>query len=134
MAPLVQIGQGAVVLRQNGQILNPVGLFDGLRVVAGLEPVDPAGSEADHVLGRSAELDADEVRIDVDAKAKRHDRVLELDAANPQLASRIARAMDRWSALAEPWRSAAREAVARVAAYPRLSDDVREIVSKSLES
>jgi len=62
------------------------------------------------------------------------DRVLELDAFNPQLASRMARTMDRWSALAEPWRSAAREAVARVAASPRLSDDVREIVTKALES
>ncbi len=60
------------------------------------------------------------------------DRVLEIDAINPQLASRLARTMDRWSALAEPWRSAAREAVARVAAAPRLSDDVREIVSKAL--
>jgi aminopeptidase N len=62
------------------------------------------------------------------------DRVLEIDAINPQLSSRLARAMDRWSVLAEPWRSAARAAVARVAAAPRLSDDVREIVSKSLES
>jgi aminopeptidase N len=62
------------------------------------------------------------------------DRVLELDAFNPQLSSRLARAMDRWSALAEPWRSAAREAVARVAAAPKLSDDVREIVTKALES
>ncbi len=62
------------------------------------------------------------------------DRVLELDAINPQLAARLARAMDRWRALAEPWRSAAREAVARVAAAPRLSDDVREIVTKALDS
>jgi aminopeptidase N len=62
------------------------------------------------------------------------DRVLELDAINPQLAARLARAMDRWRALAEPWRSAAREAVARVAASPKLSDDVREIVTKALES
>jgi aminopeptidase N len=62
------------------------------------------------------------------------DRVLELDAINPQLAARLARAMDRWRALAEPWRSAAREAVARVAAAPRLSDDVREIVTKALET
>ena len=44
------------------------------------------------------------------------DRVLELDAINPQLAARLARAMDRWSHLAEPYRSAAREAIARVAA------------------
>ena len=62
------------------------------------------------------------------------ERVLELDAVNPQLAARLARAMDRWSVLAEPWRSAAREAVSRVAAAPKLSNDLREIVSKSLES
>jgi len=62
------------------------------------------------------------------------DRVIELDAINPQLAARLARAMDRWSQLAEPWRSAAREAVARVAARADLSNDVREIVTKSLES
>jgi aminopeptidase N len=60
------------------------------------------------------------------------DRVLELDAINPQLAARLARAMDRWSALAEPWRSAAREAVARVAAHPRLSSDLREVVTRAL--
>jgi aminopeptidase N len=62
------------------------------------------------------------------------ERVLELDAINPQIASRIARAMDRFSNLAEPWRSAAREAIARVAAKPDLSPDVREIVTKALES
>ncbi len=62
------------------------------------------------------------------------ERVLELDAVNPQLAARLARAMDRWSVLAEPWRSAAREAVSRVAASPKLSNDLREIVDKSLES
>jgi aminopeptidase N len=62
------------------------------------------------------------------------DRVLELDAMNPQLAGRMARAMDRWSHLAEPWRSAAREAITRVAARPELSNDVREIVTKALES
>jgi aminopeptidase N len=62
------------------------------------------------------------------------DRVLELDAINPQLAARMARSLDRWSVLAEPWRSAAREAVTRVAAAPKLSDDVREIVVKALAS
>jgi aminopeptidase N len=60
------------------------------------------------------------------------DRVLELDAMNPQLAARIARVMDRWSRLAEPYRSAAREAVARVAAKTDLSSDVREIVQRAL--
>ncbi len=62
------------------------------------------------------------------------DRVLELDAANPQLAARMARIMDRWSRLAEPYRSAAREAISRVAAKPDLSSDVREIVSRALAS
>ena len=59
-------------------------------------------------------------------------RVLEIDAFNPQLAARLARALDRWSRLAEPYRSAAREAIARVAAKPDLSNDVREVVSRAL--
>jgi aminopeptidase N len=62
------------------------------------------------------------------------ERVLELDAINPQLASRLARAMDRFAHLAEPQRSAAREAIARVAAKPTLSPDLREIVTKALDS
>ncbi|MGM9484061.1 aminopeptidase N [Roseateles sp. NT4] len=62
------------------------------------------------------------------------DQVLAVDAINPQLASRIARAMDRWAVLAEPYRAAAREAVARVAAKPDLSSDVREIVERALAS
>jgi len=62
------------------------------------------------------------------------DMVIALDAANPQLASRIARALDRWTALAEPYRSAAREAIARVAASTKLSGDVREIVTRALDA
>jgi len=61
------------------------------------------------------------------------DRVLELDPMNPQVAARLARALDRWRKLAEPQRSAAREAIARVAAKPDLSRDVREVVTKALE-
>ncbi len=60
------------------------------------------------------------------------DRVIELDAVNPQIASRIARAMDRWSVLVEPYRSAAREALLRVAAKPDLSGDVREVVERAI--
>jgi aminopeptidase N len=60
------------------------------------------------------------------------DRVTEFDSFNPQLASRIARVMERWQPLAEPWRSAAREALSRVAARSELSADVREIVSRAL--
>jgi aminopeptidase N len=60
------------------------------------------------------------------------ERVLELDAMNPQVASRLARALDRWKMLAEPMRGAAREAIARVAAKADLSNDVREVVSRAL--
>jgi aminopeptidase N len=60
------------------------------------------------------------------------ERVLEIDAFNPQVAARLARALDRWTQLAEPYRTAAREAIARVAAKPDLSNDVREVVSRSL--
>ncbi len=62
------------------------------------------------------------------------ERVIELDATNPQIASRLARAMDRWAHLAEPYRGAAREAIARVAARSELSDEVREIVNRALET
>ncbi|MDD0816736.1 aminopeptidase N [Curvibacter sp. HBC28] len=60
------------------------------------------------------------------------DRVIELDAINPQVAARLARALDRWKKLAEPYRSAAREAIARVAAKADLSNDVREVVTRAL--
>ena len=61
------------------------------------------------------------------------DRVIELDGINPQVAARLARALDRWARLAEPYRSAAREAIARVSAKPDLSNDVREVVSRALQ-
>src|SRR5436190_3989602 len=62
------------------------------------------------------------------------DRILELDALNPQLASKMARALDRWTQLAEPYRQAARAASARVAAAPKLSTDVHEVVSRPLRA
>jgi len=62
------------------------------------------------------------------------DRVLELDAINPQVAARLARALDRWSKLAEPYRTAAHEAIKRVAAKSDLSNDVREVVSRALSN
>ena len=60
------------------------------------------------------------------------ERVIELDAMNPQVAARLARALDRWSKLAEPYRSAAREAIARVAAKNDLSKDTLEVVTRAL--
>jgi aminopeptidase N len=41
------------------------------------------------------------------------EQVMELDAINPQVAARLARALDRWKKLTEPYRSAAREALPR---------------------
>jgi aminopeptidase N len=61
------------------------------------------------------------------------EKVVELDAINPQVASRLARALDRWRLLAEPYRSAAREAIVRVAAKTDLSPDVREVVDRALK-
>ena len=49
-----------------------------LRVVPEPEPVGAARGERDHVLGRGAELDADDVVVDVDAERRRGDRELEL--------------------------------------------------------
>ena len=60
------------------------------------------------------------------------ERVIELDSINPQVAARLARALDRWKKLAEPYRSAACEAIARVASKTDLSNDVREVVSRAL--
>ena len=60
------------------------------------------------------------------------ERVMELDSTNPQVAARLARALDRWKKLAEPYRSAAREALSRVAAKSDLSNDVREVVDRAL--
>ena len=61
------------------------------------------------------------------------ERVLELDAFNPQVAARLARAMDRWRKLVEPYHSAAHEAIRRVAAKEYLSADVREVIDSALE-
>ena len=60
------------------------------------------------------------------------EQVLALDAINPQVAARLSRAMDRWNRLAEPYRSAARVAIERVAAKSDLSNDVREVVTRAL--
>jgi aminopeptidase N len=60
------------------------------------------------------------------------DKVVEIDGFNPQLAARLARALDRWRALAEPYRSAAQVALQRIAARAELSADTREIVTRAL--
>lgn len=60
------------------------------------------------------------------------ERVLEIDAFNPQVAARLARGLDRWRKLSEPYQSAAHEALRRIAATTDLSADVREVISSAL--
>ena len=62
------------------------------------------------------------------------DRVLQLDAINPQVAARLARALDRWRKLAEPWRTSAQAAIEKVAAHAKLSNDVREVITRALDN
>jgi aminopeptidase N len=45
----------------------------------------------------------------------------------------LARALDRWRKLSEPYRSAAHEAIRRVSAKEDLSADVREVIDSALE-
>ena len=59
------------------------------------------------------------------------DQVLALDALNPQVASRLARALERWRKFTPPLREKMREALERVAAGVQ-SKDVREVVEKAL--
>ncbi len=58
--------------------------------------------------------------------------VLALDPINPQVAARLARALDRWRLFTQPYQSHMKAALERVAACQTLSPDVREVVSKAL--
>ena len=60
------------------------------------------------------------------------EQVMALDALNPQVAARLARALDRWPRFVAPQRGLMREALAEVARHPGLSGDVAEIVGKAL--
>ena len=59
-------------------------------------------------------------------------QVLCLDAINPQVAARIARAMDRWRKFTPDRQAAMRVILERMSAHPKLSNDVREIIDKAL--
>jgi aminopeptidase N len=62
------------------------------------------------------------------------DQVLQLNVINPQVASRLARAMDRWSRFGPARQQQMLAALNRVAAHSELSPDVREVVDKALAS
>jgi aminopeptidase N len=60
--------------------------------------------------------------------------VLMLDPINPQVAARLARALDRWRLFAQPYQDKMKSALERVAACQSLSPDVKEVVSKALST
>jgi aminopeptidase N len=60
------------------------------------------------------------------------DNVIAIDAFNPQVAARLARALARWRQYEPGRRALMRSALARVAVQPKLSKDTTEVVSKSL--
>ena len=62
------------------------------------------------------------------------DQVLKLDPVNPQVAARLLRNLSRWRRLDEGRQAHAREQLERVLAQPGLSKDVREVVTRLLES
>ena len=60
------------------------------------------------------------------------DSVLALDPINPQVAARLARALDRWRLFANPYQDHMKAGLERVAACQTLSPDAREVIGKAL--
>ncbi len=60
------------------------------------------------------------------------EQVVAIDRKNSQLASRLARGLDRWARFEPVRRALMKQALERVAADEKLSPDVREVVSKAL--
>jgi aminopeptidase N len=60
------------------------------------------------------------------------EQVLKVDSFNPQVAARLARALDRWKKLTAPLQEAAHAALLRVQGAPNLSRDVAEVIGKAL--
>ncbi|MCQ8894843.1 aminopeptidase N [Limnobacter humi] len=60
------------------------------------------------------------------------DLVIELNGINPQVAARMARALDRWTKLVTPLQVHARQALERIHGTSQLSPDVREVIGKAL--
>jgi aminopeptidase N len=60
------------------------------------------------------------------------DRILALDPANPQVASRMTTAFKSWRALEPGRRARAKSALTRIADAPKLSRDVGDIVQRAL--
>ncbi|HEX4844239.1 MAG TPA: aminopeptidase N [Limnobacter sp.] len=62
------------------------------------------------------------------------DLVIELNGINPQVAARMARALDRWTKLVPMLQVKAKEQLERVFDVDDLSPDVREVIGKALDA
>jgi aminopeptidase N len=62
------------------------------------------------------------------------DHIIELDAMNPQVAARMIAPLSRWKRFEPDYQQLMREQLERINRQSRLSNDVREIISKSLET
>jgi aminopeptidase N len=60
------------------------------------------------------------------------EQVIALDKLNPQVASRLSRAMDRWRRYSPELQVQMQNALQQVAGQKKLSNDVREVVGKAL--
>jgi aminopeptidase N len=58
--------------------------------------------------------------------------VWELDQSNPQIAARLARALDRWKKFAPHLARQMLQSLERLADQDKLSGDVREVITKAL--
>ena len=71
-------------------------------------------------------------RVDGRGYAFWAEQVLQIDAINPSVAGRLARALDRWQKLTPTLQASAKAALLRVRNAERLSRDVTEILDKAL--
>jgi aminopeptidase N len=62
------------------------------------------------------------------------EQVIALNAINPQTAARLARGLDRWRKYAPALQKQMQDALRKVAASPKLSRDVSEVIAKALVS
>ena len=60
------------------------------------------------------------------------DAVIEIDTRNPQVAARLVSPLTRWARFSEPYAADMQAHLQRIASVSRLSPDVFELVSKSL--
>jgi aminopeptidase N len=60
------------------------------------------------------------------------EQVIALDKINPQVAARLARSMDRWRKFTPDLQSSMKTALEKVASTRKLSNDVAEVIGKSL--